>query len=199
MSILDHWRTRAARVPAMFGSDARFWLGSRTLQAAAKQVGILHMPTGRIVTGDAIATLDFVPLARTAPVGDFAVEVSVATLPSGEQRLAAVRMLFSSQPIADWELADETGYTGGLGILMDSDAAEDFQRYVDESDAEWWYGLSSHKGDGWECGCFWPTEQRTVNCAFFTPGAYGGPYLSYWALDASGEPVMLATDFNVIP
>lgn len=199
MSILDNWRTRAARLPAMFAEDARFWLGSHTIHATPRPVGTLHVPSGRLVTGDAVSTIDFVPLARPAPVGDFAVEVSVATLPSGEQRLAAMRLLFSPQPIAGWELADETGYDGGLGILMDADTIGDYQRYVDENSGEWWYGLSSQKGDGWEYGCFRPDEQRAANCAYFTPGAYEGPYLSYWALDASGQPVMLATDFNVIP
>lgn len=204
MSIDRHWRMRAARLPAMFGNDARFRSDTHTFVAAPQRVGMLHLPSGRICTGDAIATLELVPLARAAPIGDFPVDVSIATLPAGKQAIAAARVLFSPRPIADWELADEAGYTdrGGWGLIMDAEAIADYQTYYYYESVEPWEGLPTQQGDGWEYGCFQPNEQRAANCAFFTLGASGdddGAFFSYWALDASGQPVMLATDFNVIP
>lgn len=74
----------------------------RRLVVSVPQIGMLHVPTGRIVTGDAIGTLDFAPFTRRAPTGVFPVEASLAKVSAHESLIAAVRVVFSPRPVASW-------------------------------------------------------------------------------------------------
>jgi hypothetical protein len=188
MSFESHWRLRASRLPALFANNAR-------------TVGVLEVPTGRLVVAQGVATSstdDFVPFARQTPTGLFPVEVTLAKSAKGEERIAAVRIMFSPQPIADWEEANGPELSGTTGVMMDMQAVAAFQSFADEH-VEWWYDVKSTKGDGWQYGCFEPNKTDNVNVAFFSMGEYEGTYQSYWALDGSEMPVMLVTDFNVAP
>lgn len=187
MSFESNWRMRASRLPALFANNA-------------KTVGMLTMPTGRLVVAHGVATIstdEFVPFRRTTPVGIFPVEVTLARSASGEERIAAARILFSPLPIADWEQAKGPDLSGTTGVMMDLQAAAAFQSFADEH-VEWWDDVKSTSGDGWQYGCFAPGD-TDLNVAFFSMGAYEGTYQSYWALDGNSMPVMLVTDFNVAP
>ena len=188
MSSETDWRMRASRLPALFANNA-------------KTVGTLAMPTGRLVVAHGVATIstdDFVPFRRTTPIGEFPVEVTLAKSSSGEERIAAVRIIVSPLPIAEWEEAQGPELAGTTGVMMDMQAAAAFQSFADEH-VEWWYDVKSTKSDGWQYGCFQPNEAENVNVAFFSMGAYEGTYQSYWALAGNGMPIMLVTDFNVAP
>jgi hypothetical protein len=175
------------------------------------EIGPLHLPTGRVVTGDAIGTLTFEPLTRLAPPGVFPVEASLVRVSPRESRIAAVRVVYSRRPVTSWEIADggsgattrsasgAPGYTGPLGLLIDAQTVGSLQAYIDSSDGEWWYDPPKSRGDAWEYACFQPDEDRDETCVFFQTGNGDGVFTSYWGLDADGEPAVLVTDFNVIP
>ncbi len=167
--------------------------------------GMLHLPTGRLVTGDAIATLDFEPLSRTAPTGVYPVEASLVTVAPDKSLVAGVRIVFSDAPIVSWELAEggtggAPGYTGPLGLFIDAQMLPALQAYIDEADGtEWWYDPPKKQGNSWEVACFSPDSDRPETCALFQTGDGDGVFASYWGLDASGAPALLITDFNVVP
>jgi hypothetical protein len=188
MSIESNWRMRASRLPALFANNA-------------KTVGTLEVPTGQLCIAHGVATIstdEFVPFRRTCPMGLFPVEVTLAKSAKGEERIAAVRILFSPQPIADWEVAKGPELSGTTGVMMDMSTVDAFQSFADDH-IEWWYDVPSTKADGWQYGCFEPSQTSTLNVAFFSMGEYEGTYQSYWALDGNSMPVMLVTDFNVAP
>jgi hypothetical protein len=141
----------------------------------------------------------------------FPVEASLVTISKDVSRIAAVRVVFSDHPIASWEIAEggtgatarspsgAPGYTGPLGLLMDAQTTAALQKYIDESEAEWWYDPPRTRGDSWEYACFKPDDARDETCVFFQTGESEGVFVSYWGLDAAGAPAVLVTDFNVIP
>jgi hypothetical protein len=201
---------RTEILPSMFTAGAEFAAKQHRYAVTVAPVGTLHLPSGRVVTGDAIATLDFEPLSRTAPPGTYPVEASLVTVPSHESLIAAVRVVFSREPVARWEAAAGgtgattpsprgAGYTGPLGLLMDAETVPALQKYIDDSAGEWWYDVPRTQGARWEYGCFQPDDDRAETCAIFQTGDGDGVFVSYWGLDASGAPVVLVTDFNVIP
>jgi hypothetical protein len=165
----------------------------------ARTVGTLAVPTGKIRIGDNIMR-DFKQLTRWAPMGQFPVEVSLAKAKDGETRVAAVRILFSPQSIETWELAPEVDFAGTMWVAMDTNAAPAFDALIDEAPASWWLQSRirdrTQVGQGWRFGAVDLTE--ALNFAFSSAGEYEGTNHSYWALDRSGMPVMLATNFNVV-
>ncbi|HEX3764747.1 MAG TPA: hypothetical protein VHW23_38895 [Kofleriaceae bacterium] len=59
--------------------------------------------------------------------------------------------------------------------------------------------MPKQEGRLWECACFQPDEQTPYTCAYMGPVISDDALVSYWGLDAGGEPVVLVTDFNVAP
>lgn len=201
---------RTEILPTMFTPGAEFAAKRHRYAVTIAPIGMLHLPSGRIVTGDAIGTLDFEPLTRTVSPGVYLVEASLATVSKDEARIAAARIVFSQQPVATWEVAaggtgattpspNGAGYTGPIGLFIDADTLPALQTYIDASDAEWWYDVPRERGAKWEYGCFRPDDTREETCAIFQAGDGDGVFVSYWGLDATGTPVVLVTDFNVIP
>ena len=191
------WRARAAQLHALF--------------AQATPIGVLQLPTGRIVVGEPLFD-DAVPLSRTAPIGEFPVEIVLALVEPGDHRIAAARIAFSGAPIASWEVATgastatrtaangQPGYPGPTGLFMDAHTVPAFCRYVDECDrVEWWHDVPRQTGQLWEHACFLPDEQTPYNCAYMSPLLSDDAFVSYWGLDERGEPAVLVTDFNVAP
>lgn len=167
-------------------------------------VGMLHLPSGRLITGDAIGTLDFVPLSRTAPIGVFPVEASLLPVTATKSLIAGVRIVFSGDPIVTWELAQggtggAPGYTGPLGLFVDALLVPALQSYIDNAEAEWWYDPPKKRGISWEVACFTPDDDRPETCALFQTGDGDGVFASYWGLGANGSPAQIVTDFNVVP
>jgi len=199
MSSSYDWRARAAKLQSLFASPT--------------PIGTLHLPTGRILLGEPIASGDLVPLDRTAPIGEFPVEVRLVEVEPGESRIAAARIVFSAAPIASWEIATGAGnastpsanglpgYSGGTGMFMDAHTFPLFQKYVDEcnSPGEWWYDVPRQEGHVWAYACFQPDEQTPYTCAYMAPVVSDDVFVSYWGLDAGGAPAALVTDFNVVP
>jgi len=171
-------------------------------QARLQPVGMLHLPSGRVVACDAIATIDFMPLSRTVTPGVYPVEASVVTTTKDESRIAGVRIVFSSATVSTWEVASGgSGYPAeatSLGLFIDAQTVPALQSYIDDSDSEWWYEPPKTRGKDWQVACFTPDDERLETCALFDSTAGDGGFVSYWGLDAGGAAVVLVTDFGLI-
>jgi hypothetical protein len=180
--------------------------GKKHHEVMLQPIGMLHLPSGRLVTGDAIGTIDFQPLSRTVPPGIYPVEASVVTVSADEARIAAVRILFSREPVVTWEIAEggsvgAPGYTGPLGLFIDAQILPALQVYIDSANSpdEWWYDPPKTDGKAWEVACFTPDDDRPETCVLFHTNSYNdGPFVSHWGLDAMGAPAMLVTEFNLV-
>jgi len=163
---------------------------------------MLHLPSGRVVACDAIATTDFVPLSRGVTPGVYPVEASVVTVSKDEARIAGARIVFSGATVSTWEVASGgSAYppeTTSLGLFIDAQTVPALQSYIDDSDGEWWYEPPKTLGKAWQVACFTPDDERPETCALFDSTAGDGGFVSYWGLDAMGTAVVLVTDFNLI-
>jgi hypothetical protein len=198
MSLGKDWRARAAQIAASFDT--------------ATSVGVLHLPTGRIVLGEPMLSVDLVPLSRAVPPGEYLVELRFWRVEADEDRIAAARIVLSSRPVASWEVAvgasnastpaanGQPGYRGPAGMFMDVHIAPAFFKYVEECESvEWWREVPRQQGHIWEHACFRPDEHTTYTCAYMSPLLSDDVFVSYWGLDAGGAPAVLLTDFNVLP
>lgn len=170
-------------------------------------VGMLHLPSGRLVAGDAIATLELASLSRTVAPGIYSVDASIATVSADESRMAGVRIVFTQEPVVSWEVASggslaASGFTGPTGIFIDAQLLPALEQYIADaaSPDEWYYDPPKIEGKRWEVACFAPDDDRPETCVIFETNSYNsdGPYLTYWGLAANGTPAMLVVDVNLV-
>lgn len=195
----------------MFSPGFTFVVSAAPLVVSVHEIGTLHLPSGRLVSGDPVGAFEFEPFDRQTPVGAFPVQASLVSISPTESRIAAVRIMFSQQPIARWEVATGgtatesrgasglPGYEGPLGMFLDRDTVPALEAYIDKNGPEWFTSPSRAEGRLWEYACFQPDPGRYETCVLFQAGRGEGVFTSYWAFGANDEPSMLVTDFNVIP
>lgn len=197
---------RTVLFPRLFttGSELSPKKGKKLHVVRLQPIGPLHLPSGRLLIH---STFDPFPLLRTAPIGVFPVEASLVTVSSDESRIAAVRIVFSREPVVTWEIADgefgaARGFTDPTCVYIDAQLLPAMQKYMDEADSpnEWYYDPPKTEGKTWQVACFTPDDDRPETCAMFDTNSYNddGPYISYWGLDAKGAPAMFVTDLNLV-
>ena len=171
---------------------------------ALQPIGTLHLPTGHLVIH---SSWERFPLRRTGPIGVFPVEASLATVSSSESCFAAIRIVFSREPVVAWEVADQ-GFGAARGVkdatclYTDAQLLPALQTYIDEASSpdEWYYDPPKLRGKTWDSACFAPDDDRPETVVMFGTNNYNsdGPYISYWGLDAAGAPAMFVTDLDLV-
>lgn len=182
-------------------------------------LGELVVTSGRIVVCDPLVVPDMPPLADLVEPGRYPVDVSVAKLPNGDQRVAYARLRLSEHPAVRWEMATRQGQTlnalepgyifgypvdSGTGCFMDADTcpalmARPIQMghgYV-ESD-ELLDTLNSTSVPTWSWANLLLDDATSANVIAFSSGWGDGFYPSYWGYDAASQRVALVTDFGVL-
>lgn len=172
-----------------------------------EELGVLKVPSGRIVALEPYVVRDFRPFTRSAPAGEYKVLLAIADY-GFEQRIAFAKIVFSSAPVVGWQLAVPEGskvkpgmlvgyaVDGGIGSFMDAEAA---RVLAVQREDEGFYGvlgraIQSSKGP---FRALIPAGE--ANVAVFASGLGDGGYASYYGLDALGRPVALITDFALVP
>lgn len=172
-------------------------------------LGELEVSTGRIGALEPFSAFEYEPFTVEVPRGRHTTQVALAR--HGEEEIIAfARVRFSNERAAYWKLAvwprtDTSqmgedrfaGYPvdGGTGSFMDAIAAEDIVKQ-DKSEAiiaamerEYTETRRQH--------LMFKTERSNV--AVFATGIGDGAYASYFGFSQSGKPVVLVTDFGMIP
>lgn len=159
-----------------------------------RRVGTLKVVGGILVVGDlGYDSTMLQPLSLRISPGHYPVEVSVAF-----ERVAAMRLRVSDQPVVRWHPADGGGYGHVVGVdagnvfISDVDALSavttrhkdaEFDKLVNDVDMAG--ALMLHLSE--------PDDAVVAN------SGYGdGAYPVYWGLDAAGEPAVLLVDMLVI-
>jgi hypothetical protein len=190
----------------------RFTLHLQTL-------GELVVTSGHIVACDPLVMPDTPPLAETVPLGRYPVVLSVAELPSGDQRVACALLRLSDHLAVRWEMAVPQGKTlsslkpgyifgygvdAGTGCFMDADTSRALEArpiqmgvgYV-ESD-ELLDTLNRTSVPTWSWANLIMDNATGANVIAFSTGWGDGFYPSYWGYDAASQRVALVTDFGVL-
>lgn len=176
----------------------------------------LAVLSGRIAACDPLVLDDSVAFEAVFPCGVFPVEVAIAHV-NGDQRIAFARLLFSQKPIVRWSMAllsDEDintleqgeffgyGVDAGTGCFMDINAARRYERLLDHDESyadKIIHGMDRTYQHTRSWLSFRPDETEFENIVCFSTGYGDGSYPTSIAYDADNQPVMLVTDFFVIP
>ncbi|MCM2522959.1 DUF4241 domain-containing protein [Stenotrophomonas maltophilia] len=180
--------------------------------------GHLPVSSGHLVVCDPLVQAEAPALADyTAPLGRHPVEIIVH---SGRPALAVVwfkpREALTASAL-HWQMArwttqdltglDEDSFIGypvdaGIGCFMDTDTQQALLALIERADGDednaWSDALIDH--DGLDEGAEYRPwgEDSPHGLVVFTSGWGDGVYPSYWALDTSGIPAALVTDFLCI-
>lgn len=180
--------------------------------------GHLPVSSGQLVVCDPLVQADAPALADyTAPVGRHPVEIIVH---SGRPALAVAwftpRKALTASAL-HWQMArwttqdltglDEDSFIGypvdaGIGCFMDTDTQQALLALIERADGDDDSARSDALIDheGLDHGAEYRPwgEGSPHGLVVFTSGWGDGVYPSYWALDTSGHPVALVTDFLCI-
>ncbi|HGM5880476.1 MAG: DUF4241 domain-containing protein [Stenotrophomonas maltophilia] len=176
--------------------------------------GNLPVSSGHLVVCDPLVQTEAPALADyTAPAGLHPVEIIVH---SGRPALAVVwfkpRRTLTACAL-HWQMArwttqdltglDENSFIGypvdaGIGCFMDTATQQALLALIDQGNETWSDALIDH--DGLDEGAEYRPwgEDSPHGLVVFTSGWGDGIYPTYWALDTSGIPVALVTDFLCI-
>lgn len=183
-----------------------------SLNFSVATIGLLSLPSGRIVACDPLTASHPQPFVQTVLPGRYGVDLSLVRLENGPERVAMARIKFTSRPPAVWVMAlrkgqdpatlSPGGYFGyrsdsGTGAFMDADAVPlaDFAG-LEEIDA-----LLQQLTENYKPHRYWmehPLDRR-LNVVLFSSGQGAGTYASYFGIDDAGDICTLVTDFQLLP
>jgi hypothetical protein len=195
-----------------FEADATARVEGRPAQLSVVSIGDLDVPSGRIVACDPFICDQMQPFTRKVPTGRFPVQLAITRAPSGDQRVAFARILFSDRPAKRWELAlppgesldgSQTNYAFGYGVDTGTGSFMDAAVYgpymaaiAHKSSVDQLVAALNAAPDvprTWLLRPFGPG-----NVAMYSSGFGDGYYMSFFGLDEAGQVVSLTTDFSVI-
>ena len=184
------------------GFEVLFEAGRRFAEGVVepRAAGNVQLPTGRIVVGDP-RNGAHAALVRRVPPGRSPATISVACMGTDEHRVAAAMLRFRAGAISSWEPAlpegrdpdaptpdDYFGFGIGSGLACFADASVPLPHDVRPQGSS---PALAYPG----CAA---TELPIGNTTISVFSANDGTYASFWGLDATGQPMVLVTDFRVI-
>ncbi|MBN9222825.1 MAG: DUF4241 domain-containing protein [Mesorhizobium sp.] len=172
-------------------------------EITATVIGELELPTGEIVACDPLITgLERPAFSRKVRPGRYPV-----TMLEAQGHVAVAILRFGHGSPMHWELATFASdrppvYKSEFFEFIVDDAVASFMdksvltlmsdtEELDDYLADVVYSLDRFGMDN-------PIEGNPVNVAMCHTGYGDGAYRSFWGLDASGEPLLLMTDFEVL-
>lgn len=203
----------SALIGSAFGAGARASADGKSVEFSTVAIGDLDIPSGRMVVCDPFACEPGIPFTKRVPTGRFPVQLAVTRTPSGEQRVAYARILFSDRPAVRWEMAlppgesldgSQTNYAfgfpveSGAGSFMDAAVqgpylAATADRTIRQQLVAALNERRASSGVAWLVRSFGP---GTI--AMFSSGFGDGYYISYFGLDGTDRIVSLTADLGVI-
>ncbi len=186
-------------------------------------MGELVVTSGHILACDPELMFETPSFADTVPPGRYPVILSVAEMPSRDQRVAYALLRLSEHAAVRWEMAAPQGQTlralkpgeafgysvdFGTGCFMDIDvprelvAQEAARTDITDESAQFYVRLDDmqHKTylPTWSWADLVVDETTGANIITFSSGWGDGYYPSYWGYDAADQRVALVTDFGVL-
>ncbi len=190
---------------SFFDSTKVLYLGDVFI-FSVKQVGILHVESGKLVTCDPINIGVTAPFTQNFPIGNFPVQLALQE-EGNYQEPAFARVLFSDKPVVRWEDAITPGQQhyaltdsiihcysvdAGMGVFIDSIAATYFNQLSSANPGDLWDKAFMN---GTPLGYMYSFSSHNLAC--FTTGAGDGCYGTFIGFDADGNPCRLLTDFGL--
>lgn len=166
-------------------------------------IGELELPTGEIIACDPLITgLERRAFSRKVRPGRYPVMLLEA-----QGRVAAAVLRFGPGLPVRWELATFASdrppvYESQFLEFIVDDAVASFMdkslltAMTDQEELDDYLADIACSLDRF--GMDYPIDGSSLNVAMFDTGFGDGGYKSFWGLDATGEPLVLMTDFEVL-
>lgn len=190
--------------------DSPASIDDEPVDLAVLTLGGIEVASGILVATDGLL-LDGPPLAARVASGRYPVQIVLARLLNGEERVALVQLKLAERPAVRWigadpegaEPADEDEVTGidvesGMACLIDAGALAAWRTALSTNPAELQSlerVLRENRRPNWT----W-ARVRAGGAAgvLITAGLGEGTYAAWWGLDAAGLPVSLVLDFDLL-
>jgi hypothetical protein len=178
---------------------------------AVLSLGAIGIPSGRLAGVDALS-LEGAPYTPAITPGRYPLQVVLATLPEGEERIAFAQMKFANRPAKSWrnaiiegddaEADDDAisvfGVESGVAALMDATALALWRRALTEDSAllrQLERVLRENRRRNWT----WARVSAGAgNGVMFTAGMGEGEYGAYWGKGVNDEIVSLVLDLDLL-
>ena len=199
------------RAVAELDLDTPTMVGDEPADLAVLTLGGIEITSGVLVATDALL-LEGSPFAMHVEPGRYPLQIVLARLASGEERVALLQLKLAERPATRWIVAEPQGagpaqpddevagfdVESGVACLIDAaalaawraeldaspDALQSLERVLRENRRPIWTWARVHAGGG--AG------------VLVTAGFGEGTYAAYWGLDAAGTPVSLVLDFDLL-
>jgi hypothetical protein len=169
------------------------------------RLGELPIESGGIGLGDAFTGLSrVVPPNGALPSGRYPVELSLvryeadAVCSRGDVRVAAARIVLSSEPVTSWVEANVgAGVDSGTCAFVDGDFEGEWAPDEQESEPL----LDAMESESSSLGPSANAVHRKLGARdvfAFSSGLGDGIYSAYWGLDANGSPAVFCLDFDLL-
>ncbi|SMC29492.1 Protein of unknown function [Andreprevotia lacus DSM 23236] len=177
--------------------------------------GLLHLASGQLCASDPLVCPDPPAFTQQVPIGDWPVQVAVACLANGDERMAYARVVFANAPVSRWVMAstpdqpdgemgeDEFygyGVDAGTGCFMDLRASVLLAACM-QADSDYFEQMIDAMQANYRDTHCWvdlrPDPQRPDNVMCFSSGWGDGCYPSFFGHAADGTLVCVMTDFLV--
>jgi hypothetical protein len=171
-------------------------------------VGVLLLPSGRLIACDPIAPVGEPPFAVRLQPGRYSVTLH-AVEQDNHQSSAFALVRISGKPTVRWEPATREGsdtestysVDSGTGCFMDPVAAAVLDRKMSKN--EFFYEriineMADSNPPGWRWTNLMISRKNPANLIAFTTGAGDGTYPSYWGRAEDGTITCLLNDFLLL-
>lgn len=178
---------------------------------AVLTLGGMEIASGLLVATDGLL-LEGPPFAARVEPGRYPVQIVLARLTNGEERVALLQLKLADRPAARWVAATPEGaepaqpdegdpefeVESGVACLIDAAALAAWRAEL-VSDAAAVQALERVLRENRRPIWTW-ARVRAANAAgvLVTAGFGEGSYVAYWGLDAAGERVSLVVDFDLL-
>jgi hypothetical protein len=177
-------------------------------------IGLLYLPTGRLVACDLLACPELEPFSVALPIGRYPVSLQVADL-GGDQRVAFACIRFTEDFPASWQLLarpgqdlasleedEDFGYPvdAGTGAFMDASTNRFLlQRYRHDSTYSDTIisAMRDKYVDTWDWAELAPEPTDQGNIFAFHSGFGDGSYPTFLGRSSGGAAAAVVTDFMV--
>lgn len=187
-------------------------LDGEVIDLAVLALGVIELTSGRLVGADALL-LEGVPYVPAVPPGRYPLQIVLARIPGGEERVAFVHVKLAERPATVWSNAliegedpaalqeDELSVfevDSGVAGIFDADALVAWRTEVPNSPRlyrELEQVLRENRRPVWT----WARVRAGGGSGFVvTAGMGAGEYAAYWGRDADGANVSFVLDFDLL-
>lgn len=198
------------------GESEKFFINSKFHEKIEEQpLGLLNLPTGKIVANDPLCFYETEPFEKTVKPGRYPVILYVQHI-EDDRRVAFAEIRFTEKLPVGFELAlikgqdaeklSEDEYYGygvdsGTGGFMDELTCNEFVALIEPTDDGMLPELEKALSDSYVYT--YSTANYTLsgtdnNLTVFSSGYGDGCYPSYWGYDEKGGLCCLITDFETV-